>query len=73
MSALREWWRRDRHDREVDTEFRFHLDRETEKWMATGVPADEARALAADICRDWLALAAQRLPASDNGDRPIVQ
>jgi putative ABC transport system permease protein len=43
MRAIMQWWRRDQHEREVDAEFRFHLDRETEKWMAAGVPADEAR------------------------------
>jgi putative ABC transport system permease protein len=46
MRAMVQWWRRDRHDREVDAEFRFHLERETEKWMAAGVPVDEARARA---------------------------
>jgi putative ABC transport system permease protein len=46
MGSLTEWWRRDRVDREMDAEFRYHLDRETEKWVAAGVAPDEARARA---------------------------
>jgi putative ABC transport system permease protein len=46
MRAMLRWWRQDRLDREVDAEFRYHLERETEKWIASGVPADEARARA---------------------------
>jgi hypothetical protein len=37
------WWRRDRVERELDAEFRFHVERETEKWMAAGLTPDEAR------------------------------
>ncbi|HVG84650.1 MAG TPA: ADOP family duplicated permease, partial [Vicinamibacterales bacterium] len=46
MGALNQWWRRDRLEREVDAEFRYHVDREAEKWIAAGVPPDEARARA---------------------------
>jgi putative ABC transport system permease protein len=43
MSALGRWWRRDRVEREMDAEFAYHIERETEKWVAAGVPPDEAR------------------------------
>ena len=46
MGALNQWWRRDRLEREVDAEFRYHVDREAEKWIAAGVPPEEARARA---------------------------
>jgi putative ABC transport system permease protein len=46
MRALLRWWRKDRFDREVEAEFRYHLEREAEKWIASGVPPDEARARA---------------------------
>jgi putative ABC transport system permease protein len=43
MKKLLQWWRRDRVDHEVDAEFSYHLDRETEKWIAAGLAPDEAR------------------------------
>jgi putative ABC transport system permease protein len=46
MRAIVNWWRRNRLDREVDAEFRYHLEREAEKWIASGLPPDEARARA---------------------------
>jgi len=46
MRGLAQWWRRERVDREIDREIQYHLDREAEKWMAAGVPPDEARARA---------------------------
>ncbi|HEX9564281.1 MAG TPA: ABC transporter permease [Gemmatimonadaceae bacterium] len=43
---LRALFRRDTMDREMDAEFRFHLDKEVEKHVRAGVPPDEARRLA---------------------------
>src|SRR4029079_7544738 len=43
MSALGNWWRRDRVERDMNAEFAYHIDRETEKWVAAGVPPDAAR------------------------------
>ncbi|HTM31730.1 MAG TPA: ABC transporter permease [Vicinamibacterales bacterium] len=43
MSALGNWWRRDRVERDMNAEFAYHIDRETEKWVAAGVPPEEAR------------------------------
>ncbi|MEZ5285758.1 MAG: ABC transporter permease [Vicinamibacterales bacterium] len=44
--SFRHWWRRDRFDRDLDAEFQFHVERETEKWVAAGLSPDEARARA---------------------------
>ena len=46
MRAFLNWLRRDRADRSLETEFQFHLDRETEHWMARGLEPGEARARA---------------------------
>jgi putative ABC transport system permease protein len=46
VSGFARWWRRDRVEREMDAEFAYHIERETEKWVASGVPRDEARARA---------------------------
>ena len=43
MRALLNWWRRDRAERNLEAEFQFHLDRETEQWIARGVAPGEAR------------------------------
>jgi predicted permease len=46
MRAVVQWFRRTRVDREIDREFQYHLDRETERWIVAGVAPDEARARA---------------------------
>jgi len=46
MKALLTWLRRHRLERDLEAEFGFHLDRETEAGMARGLPRDTARALA---------------------------
>ena len=38
MSGFGKWWRRNRVERDMDAEFAYHIDRETEKWVAAGVP-----------------------------------
>ena len=43
MGTLRDWWRRERVEQELEAEFDYHLDRETERWIAAGVPPGEAR------------------------------
>ncbi len=43
MRALLNWWRRDRAERNLEAEFQFHLDRETEQWIARGLAPGEAR------------------------------
>lgn len=43
MRTLLKWWQRDRFDRELEAEFRFHVEREAEKWMAAGLSPEEAR------------------------------
>ena len=43
MRALIRWWRRDRLERDAEAEIRFHLDRETEKWVGRGLAPIEAR------------------------------
>jgi len=43
LSRLAAWWRRVRFDRDMEAEFRFHVERETEKWIDAGLPPDEAR------------------------------
>ena len=40
---LRALFRRGRLDKELDTELSFHLEKETQKHIANGLPADEAR------------------------------
>lgn len=40
---LRALFRRDAMDRELDAELQFHLEKETEKHVAAGVPPDEAQ------------------------------
>ena len=40
---LRALFRRDRLEQELDTELSFHLQKEAEKHLATGVSPDEAR------------------------------
>jgi len=43
MRALLNWWRRDRAERNLEAEFQFHLDRETEQWIARGLDPGAAR------------------------------
>ncbi|HET7457933.1 MAG TPA: ABC transporter permease [Gemmatimonadaceae bacterium] len=42
-AAARALFRRERQDRELDEELRFHLDMETERNLRAGLPPDEAR------------------------------
>ncbi len=43
MRALLNWLRRDRAERNLEAEFQFHLDRETEQWISRGLAPGEAR------------------------------
>jgi putative ABC transport system permease protein len=43
MRALLNWLRRDRAERNLEAEFQYHLDRETEQWIARGLAPGEAR------------------------------
>src|SRR6185312_11208887 len=43
---FRSFLRRDRMERELDKEFRFHLDQQTEENIARGMPPAEARSAA---------------------------
>lgn len=46
MTWVKRWWHRDRLDRQLDAELRFHVDEEVARLSATGVPPDEARRVA---------------------------
>ncbi|HTK28756.1 MAG TPA: ABC transporter permease [Vicinamibacterales bacterium] len=43
MTWIERWWRRGRMERQLDAELRFHLDEETSRLEASGLPHDEAR------------------------------
>ena len=43
MSGFGKWWRRNRVERDLDAEFAYHIDRETETCVAAGVPPEDAR------------------------------
>ena len=46
MHWVSRWWHRDRLERQLDTELRFHVEQETARLIETGLASDEARRIA---------------------------